>query len=125
MKKVIQTQKAPKAVGPYSQAVEAGGMLFISGQIPVDPDTGEILKGGIKEQTDRVLKNVNIILNAAGYSRSDVVKSTVYLRNMDDFKAMNEVYGAFYDEHPPARAAVEVSRLPLDVLVEIETIAVR
>lgn len=125
MKKVIQTQKAPKAVGPYSQAVEAGGMLFISGQIPVDPDTGEIIKGGIKEQTGRVLKNINIILNAAGYSRSDVVKSTVYLRNMDDFKAMNEVYAAFYDQQPPARAAVEVSRLPLEVLVEIETIAVR
>ncbi|NOY36058.1 MAG: RidA family protein [Chlorobi bacterium] len=125
MKKIIQTSKAPKAMGPYSQAVEAGGMLFISGQIPMDPDTGEIIPGDIQTQTQQVLKNVEIILNAAGYSRSDVVKSTVFLKNMDDFKAMNEVYASFYDENPPARAAVEVCRLPLNVLVEIETIAVR
>jgi 2-iminobutanoate/2-iminopropanoate deaminase len=123
MKKIISTDKAPKAIGPYSQAVEANGMLFISGQLPVNPETGTIVEGGIAEQTDMVLKNIGAILNAAGYSFADVVKSTVLLDSMDNFKAMNEVYGKYYQENPPARAAYQVVKLPLGVMVEIETIA--
>lgn len=124
-KKIIKTAKAPKAVGPYSQAVEAGGMLFISGQIPIDPETGKVVEGGIKEQTAQVLKNIQIILSAAGYRKRDVVKSTCLLESMDDFQAMNEVYGDFYNEDPPARAAFGVVKLPLGVKIEIETIAVK
>lgn len=124
-KKIIKTAKAPKAVGPYSQAVEAGGMLFISGQIPLDPETGKVVEGGIKEQTAQVLKNIQIILSAAGYRKRDVVKSTCLLEDMDDFQAMNEVYGDFYNEDPPARAAYGVVKLPLGVKIEIETIAVK
>jgi 2-iminobutanoate/2-iminopropanoate deaminase len=123
MKKIISTDKAPKAIGPYSQAVEANGMLFISGQLPVNPETGTIVEGRIAEQTDMVLKNIGAILNAAGYSFADVVKSTVLLDSMDNFKAMNEVYGKYYQENPPARAAYQVVKLPLGVMVEIETIA--
>ena len=123
MKKIISTDKAPKAIGPYSQAVEANGMLFISGQLPVNPETGTIVEGGIAEQTDMVLKNIGAILNAAGYSFADVVKSTVLLDSMDNFKAMNEAYGKYYQENPPARAAYQVVKLPLGVMVEIETIA--
>ncbi len=125
MKKIIDTPKAPKAIGPYSQAVEVNGILFISGQLPVDPETGKIVEGGIKEQTQQVLKNIGAILEAAGYSYEDVVKSTVFLKNMDDFAGMNEVYASYYKENPPARAAFQVARLPLDVLVEIETIAIK
>ncbi len=125
MKNIISTDKAPKAIGPYSQAVEINGMLFISGQIPIDPGTGEIVKGGIKEQTEQVLKNIGAILEAAGYSFSDVVKSTVFLKDMNDFAGMNEVYARYYSDNPPARAAFQVARLPLDVLVEIETIAIK
>jgi 2-iminobutanoate/2-iminopropanoate deaminase len=125
MKKIIHTGDAPNAVGPYSQAVEANGMLFISGQIPIDPAIGKIIDGGIKEQTDQVLKNIGAILKAAGYTYADVVKSTCLLNDMDNFAAMNEVYGRYYSENPPARAAYGVVRLPLGALVEIETIAVK
>ena len=125
MKKVIHTENAPKAVGPYSQAIETNGMLFISGQIPIDPATGKFVEGGIKEQTAQVMKNIGAILTAAGYSYSDVVKSTCLLADMADFAAMNEVYGSFYPENPPARAAYGVVKLPLGALVEIETIAAK
>ena len=125
MKKIIHTSEAPKAVGPYSQAVEANGMLFISGQIPIDPAIGKIIDGGIREQTEQVLKNIGAILKAAGYTYADVVKSTCLLADMADFAAMNEVYGSFYPENPPARAAYGVVKLPLGALVEIETIAAK
>ncbi len=125
MKKVVYTENAPKAIGPYSQAVEANGMLFISGQIPIDPATGKIIEGGIKEQTEQVMKNIGAILNAAGFSFQDVVKSTCLLSDMDNFAAMNEVYGRYYPENSPARAAYGVVRLPLGCLIEIETIAAR
>ena len=125
MKKIINTPDAPKAVGPYSQAVEVNGILFISGQIPIDPAIGKVIDGGIREQTEQVLKNIGNILKAAGYSYADVVKSTVLLNDMDNFAAMNEVYAKYYPENPPARAAYGVVRLPLGVLVEIETIAAK
>jgi len=125
MKKIIHTSGAPKAVGPYSQAVENNGILFISGQIPIDPAIGKIVEGGIKEQTEQVMKNIGVILQAAGYSYSDVVKSTCLLNDMDNFTAMNEVYARYYAENPPARAAYGVVRLPLGALVEIETIAIK
>jgi len=125
MKKVIHTEHAPKAVGPYSQAIETNGTLYISGQIPIDPATGKIVEGGIKEQTEQVMKNIGAILKAAGYNFTDVVKSTCLLSDMDNFVPMNEVYGKYYSENPPARAAYGVVRLPLGVLVEIETIAAR
>ncbi len=125
MKKVIHTQKAPKAVGPYSQAIEINGTLYISGQIPVNPETGEIVKGGIREQTEQVLKNIENILFAAGYNRDNVVKSTCLLDNMDNFQDMNEVYSGFYLKDPPARAAFGVVKLPLGVMIEIETVAMK
>ena len=124
-KKIIKTSGAPGAIGPYSQAVEAGGTLYISGQIPMDPETGKIVEGGIREQTERVLKNIKIILSSAGYRKRDVVKSTCLLDDMNNFQEMNAVYGAFYTEEPPARAAYEVSKLPAGVKIEIETIAVK
>ncbi len=123
MKKIISTQNAPKAIGPYSQAIETNGTLYISGQIPVNPATGKVVDGGIKEQTDQVMKNIGAILSEAGYTYSDVVKSTCLLSDMANFKAMNEVYGSFYPETPPTRAAFAVKELPLGVLIEIETIA--
>lgn len=125
MKKIISTDKAPKAIGPYSQAVEANGILFISGQVPIDPTTGKIIDGGIKEQTEQVMKNIGAILEAAGLSYTNVVKSTCLLNDMDNFAAMNEVYARFYTSEMPARAAYGVVRLPLGALIEIETIAVR
>lgn len=125
MKKVISTNRAPQAIGPYSQAVEVNGTLFISGQVPLVPETMKIVEGGISEQTERVMKNIAAILEAAGYSFSDVVKSTCLLSDMANFKAMNEVYGKYYPENPPARAAFAVKELPLGVLVEIETVAVK
>ncbi len=125
MKKVIITKKAPGAVGPYSQAIEANGMLFISGQIPIDPESGKIIDGGIEEQTSLVLKNIGEILKEAGYDYSNVVKSTCMLKNMDDFAKMNQVYADFYTEDQPARAAYGVVKLPLDVLIMIETIAIK
>ncbi len=125
MKKIINTIDAPKAIGPYSQAVEVNGMLFISGQIPINPAEGKVVEGGIKEQTEQVMKNIEAILKEAGYTFSDVVKSTCLLSDMENFAAMNEVYGRYYSENPPARAAYAVKGLPLGVLVEIETIAVK
>ena len=125
MKKVIHTSQAPKAVGPYSQAIEANGMLFISGQIPIDPATGKIVDGGIKAQTTQVMKNIEAILREAGYTFKEVVKSTCLLSDMNNFAAMNEVYGSYYSENPPARAAYGVVKLPLGALVEIETIAAK
>jgi 2-iminobutanoate/2-iminopropanoate deaminase len=125
MKKIIHTEKAPKAVGPYSQAIEANGILFISGQIPIDPKNGQVVQGGIKEQTEQVLENIGAILKKAGYSFSDVVKSTCLLSDMNNFAPMNEVYAGYYPDEPPARAAYGVVKLPLGVLVEIETIAMK
>jgi 2-iminobutanoate/2-iminopropanoate deaminase len=125
MKRIIDTGNAPKAIGPYSQAVEVNGTLYISGQIPLDPETMKVVYGGIKEQTVQVLKNIGAILEAAGYSYKDVVKSTCLLANMDDFKDMNEVYAQFYTDNQPARAAFAVKELPMNVLIEIETVAVK
>ncbi|MCD6201676.1 MAG: RidA family protein [Bacteroidales bacterium] len=125
MKKIIHTLKAPQAIGPYSQAVEVNGILYVSGQIGVDTETGEFVPGGIREQTLRILQNIEIILMSAGYTRNDVVKSTVYLKDMNDFSEMNEVYASFYKDKHPARAAMQVARLPKDALIEIDTIAVR
>jgi len=123
MKRIIHTTGAPAAIGPYSQAVEVGGTLYISGQIPFDTVTMKVVEGGIQEQTEQVLKNIGAILVEAGYSYSDVVKSTCLLSDMTNFKAMNEVYSKYYTENPPARAAFAVKELPLGVLIEIETIA--
>lgn len=125
MKKVVFTEHAPKAIGPYSQAIETNGMLFISGQVPIDPATGKIVDGGIKEQTEQVMKNIGAILQAAGYEYNDVIKSTCLLNDMANFADMNEVYGRYYIENPPARAAYGVVKLPLGALVEIETIAAK
>ena len=125
MKKVINTSKAPAAIGPYSQAIEVNGTLYISGQVPVDPVTAKVVEGGIVEQTKQVMKNIEAILDEAGYQFSDVVKSTCLLSNMSNFGTMNEIYGSYYKENPPARAAFAVKELPLGVLVEIETIAVK
>jgi 2-iminobutanoate/2-iminopropanoate deaminase len=125
MKKIIMTSKAPAAIGPYSQAVEINGTLYVSGQIPLDPQTGKLVEGGIKEQTEQVLKNIEAILSEAGYSFSDVVKSTCLLSDIGDFKAMNEVYARYYRENQPARAAYAAKAIPLGALVEIETIAIK
>ncbi len=125
MKKIINTDKAPRAVGPYSQAIDKDGMLFISGQICLDASTGKLVAGGIREQTLQVLKNIDCILTTAGYSKRDVVKCTCFLSNMDHFQDMNAVYAEYFDQDPPARAAFQVGRLPLDVLVEIDAIAVK
>jgi 2-iminobutanoate/2-iminopropanoate deaminase len=125
MKKIINTEAAPKAIGPYSQAAVANGMLFISGQIPLDPATGKMIDGGISEQTEQVMKNIGAILKEAGFEFKDVVKSTCLLSDMDNFAPMNVVYGKYYSENPPARATYAVVKLPLGALIEIETIAVR
>ena len=125
MKKTINTENAPKAIGPYSQAVETNGILFISGQIPIDPATGKFVEGGITEQTEQVMRNIGAILQEAGYDFKDVVKSTCLLSDMDNFASMNAVYGKYYPENPPARAAYGVVKLPLGALIEIETIAAR
>jgi 2-iminobutanoate/2-iminopropanoate deaminase len=126
MKRFIKTDKAPAAIGPYSQAVEINNTLYISGQIPIDPETGKFVSDtDVKEQAKQVLKNVGQILDAAGYSFSDVVKSTVLLKNIGDFAAVNEVYAMFYTENLPARVAFEAANLPLGALVEIETIAAK
>ena len=125
-KKVVQTDAAPKALGPYSQAVVANGMVFCAGQIPLDPATGEIVEGGIAEQTHQVLKNLRAVLKAAGSDLGHAVKTTVFLQNMSDFAAMNAVYAEFFTEGQyPARSAVEVGALPRGALVEIETICVK
>jgi len=125
MKRIIRTSEAPAAIGPYSQAIEVNGTLYISGQIPLDPATMKVVEGGIQEQTEQVLKNIGAILKEAGYNYKDVVKSTCLLSDMANFKAMNEVYGTYYTDTPPARAAFAVKDLPLGVLIEIETIAAK
>lgn len=120
---VIQTDNAPGAVGPYSQGIIANGLVFTAGQVPLIPGQKKLVDGGIKEQTRQSLQNVQAVLQAAGTSLNNAVKLTVFLQNMDDFAAMNEVYATFFNENPPARSAVQVARLPLDALVEIEAIA--
>lgn len=125
MKKIIKTEKAPAAIGPYSQAVEADGFLFISGQIPIDPATGKLVEGAITEQTEQVLKNIGAILKAAGLEYSNVVKTTCLLADMADFKEMNAVYASYFKEDCPARATFAVKGLPMGALVEIESVAVK
>jgi 2-iminobutanoate/2-iminopropanoate deaminase len=125
MQKIIKTSNAPAAIGPYSQAVEINGTLYISGQIGIDPKTGKLVEGDITAQTKQVLKNIEAILHEAGYSFIEVVKSTCLLSDMANFKAMNEVYGQYYLENQPARAAFTVKELPMGALIEIETIAVK
>ena len=125
MKKVISTAEAPQAIGPYSQAIEAGGFVFVSGQIPLIPATGELVEGSVEVQTARVLENLKAILEAAGSSLESVVKTTVDITNMDDFAKVNGIYGQYFQENPPARVCVEVSKLPKGALVEIDVIAAR
>lgn len=124
-KKAVQTDAAPKALGPYSQAIVANGLVFCAGQIPLDPATGNVVAGGIAEQTHQVLKNLRAVLKAAGSDLDRSVKTTVFLKSMDSFTAMNEVYGRpeYFGANPPARSTVEVARLPRDVMVEIEVVA--
>jgi len=124
MKQIVATERAPKAIGPYSQAVVSNGFAFLSGQIPLDPATGQIVEGDIAAQTARVLDNLSSVLEASGASLGAVVKTTVYLKDMGDFARMNEVYARYFPENPPARATVEAARLPRDVRVEIDCIAV-
>jgi 2-iminobutanoate/2-iminopropanoate deaminase len=123
MADVIATKEAPQAIGPYSQAIKAGGFLFSSGQIAIDPATGNVIDGDVAAQTERVMKNLAAVLAAAGSSLNKVVKTTVFLKGMGDFATMNEVYGRHFGQHRPARSTVEVARLPKDVLVEIDVIA--
>jgi len=124
VKDIINTDGAPRAIGPYSQAVRAGDLVFASGQIPIDPATGEFVAGGVAEQTEQVLRNLTAVFESAGVGLNQVVKTTVFLADMDDFTAMNEVYGRFFGAEPPARATVQAARLPRDARVEIEAIAV-
>lgn len=123
MKTIVSTAAAPKAIGPYSQAVVSNGFVFLSGQIPLDPATGQLLDGDIATQTERVLENLKAVLTASGSSLGAVVKTTVYLKDMGEFARMNEVYARYFPENPPARATVEAARLPRDVRVEIDCIA--
>jgi 2-iminobutanoate/2-iminopropanoate deaminase len=123
MREIITTEQGPKAIGPYSQAIKANGFVFVSGQIPIDPATQQLIEGDVAAQTERVLQNLSGILKAAGSSLQQVVRAGVFLKNMSDFAAMNEVYGRYFTQSPPARSTVEVARLPKDVLVEIEVIA--
>ena len=123
-KVVISTKNAPQAIGPYSQGIRAGPLVFVSGQIPIDPATGDVIKGDIRTQTRRVLENLRGVLEAAGTSLKGVVKTTIFLANMEDYGAVNEVYAEFFKDSRPARATVEASRLPKDVGVEIEAIAI-
>ena len=123
VKDIIATDRAPRAIGPYSQAVRAGNLVFASGQIPIDPATGEFVPGGIAEQTEQVLRNLTAVFETAGLGMDQVIKTTVFLADMDDFTAMNEVYGRFFGAAPPARATVQAGRLPRDARVEIEAIA--
>ncbi len=122
-KKAISTTEAPQAIGPYSQAIQAGQFLFLSGQIALDPKTGTVVSGDVVEQTHRVMKNLKAVLAAAGASLENIVKTTIYLKNLTDFVRVNEVYGTYFEKEPPARATVEVSNLPKGVDVEIEAIA--
>jgi 2-iminobutanoate/2-iminopropanoate deaminase len=123
VREIIKTESAPGAIGPYSQAVRAGGFVFASGQIPLDPKTGVFVEGGVAEQTQQVMRNLKAVLEAAGTSLERVVKTTVFLADMDDFSAMNEVYGQYFKENPPARSTVQAARLPRDARVEIDVIA--
>lgn len=123
MREVISTEQAPSAIGPYSQAVKYGDLVFTSGQIPIDPSTGELIQGGVKEQAEQVIKNLEAVLTAAGSSLAKVVKTTVFIKNMNDFAVINEVYAGFFSGSHPARSTVEVARLPKDVQIEIEAIA--
>lgn len=125
MKRIISSPEAPAAIGPYSQAVEANGTLYVSGQLPIDVKTGKFVDGGIKEQTEQALVNIGAILKAAGYSYADVVKTTVLLSDMNNFKEMNEVYAKYFTSECPARAAFQVVKLPLGAMVEIECVAVK
>lgn len=123
MKRIVKTNKAPQAIGPYSQGVIAGNFLFISGQIAIDPDKNEMISGTIEEQAEQVLNNIGAILNEAGLTYENVVKTTVYLTDLNDFGKMNEVYSRFFKNNPPARAAIQVSKLPKGAKIEIEAIA--
>jgi 2-iminobutanoate/2-iminopropanoate deaminase len=123
MRDVIATPEAPQAIGPYSQAIRAAGLIFTSGQVAIDPATQQVVAGDVSAQTERVLKNLSVILQASGSSLEKVLRCTVFLKNMGDFAAMNEVYGRYFKHAPPARSTVEVARLPKDVLVEIDVIA--
>ncbi len=123
MREMIETKNAPSPIGPYSQAIRANGFVFVSGQIPVMPDTGSVVEGGVAEQTHQVMKNLSSILNAAGTGLGKVVKTTVFLSNLDHFSEFNQVYGEYFGDAKPARATVQVARLPKEVLVEIDAIA--
>jgi len=123
MKEVVKTNDAPQAIGPYSQAIKANGFVFISGQIPIDPATGDLVEGDVNKQADRVLQNLRAILKAAGSSLEKVVRTTVFLKNMSDFAPMNQAYATFFTAQQPARSTVEVAQLPRNVLVEIDVIA--
>ncbi|HZH90785.1 MAG TPA: RidA family protein [Pyrinomonadaceae bacterium] len=125
VREIVATEAAPQAIGPYSQAVSLGDFVFTSGQIPIDPKTGVFVEGGIAEQTEQVLRNLSEVLRAAGTSLEAVVKTTVYLADMNDFAAMNEVYGRYFSNEPPARSTVQAARLPRDARVEIDAIAVK
>jgi 2-iminobutanoate/2-iminopropanoate deaminase len=125
MRDVVAAKDAPQAIGPYSQAIKANGLVFVSGQVAFDPATSQIVEGDVAVQTERVLKNISAILRAAGSGMEKVVRAGVFLKNMNDFGAMNEVYGRFWKQAPPARTTVEVARLPKDVLVEIDAIALQ
>ena len=123
-KKVIQTEKAPKAIGPYSQAIQAGNFLFLSGQIPLDPKTGELVKGDIRKQTQQVLENIKGILESQGLGMENVVKVTIFLEDIANFNQVNEVYATYFPSSPPARSTVEVTKLPRDADIEIEALAI-
>ncbi len=123
MRQVITTESAPKAIGPYSQAIRSAGLLFLAGQVPLDPATMQLVEGDIAKQTERVLENVKAILAAAGSSLDRVVKTTVFLKDMNEFAAMNEVYAKYFSQNPPARTTVEAARLPRDARIEVEVIA--
>lgn len=122
MKEIISTDKAPKAIGPYSQAVRAGNMIFLSGQIPLNPSNGQLVEGTIQQQTERVLENIKAVVESVGLTLESVVKTTVFLKSLTDFPQMNEVYARYFPANPPARSTVEVARLPRDVQVEIDAI---
>ena len=125
LKKVIATDQAPKAIGPYSQAILVDGTLYVAGQIALDPSSGKLVEGGIEVQTRRVMQNLNAVLDAAGYRFDDVVQTQVFLSNLNHYKAMNSVYATYFDERPPARAVIEAARIPRDALVEIMMVAQR
>ncbi|MDN5277815.1 MAG: 2-iminobutanoate/2-iminopropanoate deaminase [Clostridiales bacterium] len=125
MHKAVHTDKAPAAIGPYSQAIDTGALIYTSGQIPIDPSTGQVVSGGIEKQTAQVLENLKNVLEAAGSGMEKVIKTTVFMKDLSDFSAMNEVYAKYFSEPYPARSCVEVNRLPKDVLIEIEAVALK